>query len=162
MRCYSFLADGPFRRFTAEEPGRSRRFRRFSSSLVGRLSRSVPLPIRPSRFKAMRARPTGSEKISSQCTAAAWVMIILITPNRKPSVTGPAPFLARLRPYSISIARSIWPIRSFPRSFFKVARVAAFLLQAGFPTAHMSSICRATRSPNVERRAADDWFGDRP
>lgn len=74
---------------------------------------------------------------------------------------GTGPFLGTLATISISIARSIWPIRSLPRPFFKVAKVAALLLRGGFPTVHMSSIRRSTRPPNVARRAADDLFGDR-
>ncbi len=108
-----------------------------------------------------RGRPV-PRKYRARARRATCVMIILITPISMPSVTGPAPFLARLRPYSISIARSIWPMRSLPRSFFIVARVAALLLRGGIPTAHMSSICKSMRSPNVARRAADTLVGHRP
>ncbi len=66
------------------------RNKRFNSSVLGRRSRSVPLPIRPSRFSATRARSTGSGEMSRPRKAAAWVMIILITPMSIPSVTGPS------------------------------------------------------------------------
>ena len=107
--------------------------RRPSSAVVGRRSRSIPLPMRPSRFSATRARSTPSTRISSPWTAAAWVRIILMTPMSMPSVTGPAPWSARLRPYSMSLWRSRCPIFSLPRSRFSVASVAALARAGWFP-----------------------------
>ncbi len=92
---------------------------------VGLQGTTRPLPIRPSRFSATRARSTPSPGISSPWTAAAWVRIIVITPMSMPSATGPARWSARLQPYSMSLRRSRWPIFFLPRSRFRVASVAA-------------------------------------
>ena len=45
---------------------------------------------------------------------------------------------------------------------FKVAGAAALRLRGGFPTAHMSSLFRSTRSRKVAKRAADDLFAGKP
>ena len=56
------------------------------SSSVGRLSRSLPLPIKPKRLSAIRARRTSSADVSMPWTAAACESIVRINEKSIDSV----------------------------------------------------------------------------